>query len=96
MSLHQLIMSHFVGIPLVILVDLLNDSTGVEGVTIFLVADELSEDLDGIFGNDAIVGIGNSFLFIADVYWKAWFSSIWFFSSICFSWHFVIFKCGLM
>ena len=60
-------MSHFSGIPLVILVDL-NDSTGVEGVTIFLAADELSEDLDGIFGNDAIVGIGDPFLFIAGIY----------------------------
>ena len=43
-SSHQLIMSCFGGIPLVILVDLLNDSTGVEGVTIFLAVDELSED----------------------------------------------------
>ena len=77
--MHWLITSHFGGIPLVSLVDLLNDSTGVEGVTIFLAAHELSEDLDGIFGNDAIVGIGNSFLFIDDVYWKAWFSSIWVF-----------------
>ena len=61
-------MSRFGGIPLVILVDLLNDSTGVEGVTIFLAVDELSKDLDGIFGNDAIVGIGNPFLFIACLY----------------------------
>ena len=29
-------MSHFGGIPLVILVDLFDDSTGVEGVTILL------------------------------------------------------------
>ena len=66
--MHQLITSHFGGIPLVILVDLLNDSTGVEGVTIFLAVDELSEDLDDVFGNDAIVGIGDPFLFIAGVY----------------------------
>ena len=61
-------MSCFGGIPLVILVDLLNDSTGVEGVTIFLAVDELSEDLDDVFGNDVIVGIGNSFPFIVGVY----------------------------
>ena len=61
-------MSHFGGIPLVILVDLLNNSTGMEGVTIFLAVDGLSEDLDGIFGNDVIVGIGDPFLFIAGVY----------------------------
>ena len=66
--MHQLITSHFGGIPLVILVDLLNDSTGMEGVTIFLAVDELSEDLDGVFGNDAIVGISESFLFMAGVY----------------------------
>ena len=40
----------------------------MEGVTIFLVVDELSEDLHGVFGNNAIVEIGNPFLFIADVY----------------------------
>ena len=61
-------MSCFSGIPLVILVDLINDSTGVEGITIFLVGDEISEDLDGVFGNGAIVGIGEPFLFIAGVY----------------------------
>ena len=61
-------MSCFGDIPLVILVDLLNDSTGVEGVTIFLAVDELSEDLDGVFGNDVIVVIGDPFLFIAGVY----------------------------
>ena len=61
-------MSHFGGIPLVILVDLLNDSTGVEGVTIFLAADETSEDLDGIFGNNIIVGICDPFLLIAGEY----------------------------
>ena len=60
-SLHQLITSHFGGTPLVILVDLLNGSTGVEGVIIFLAVDELSETLDGVIGRDAIVGIGNSF-----------------------------------
>ena len=61
-------MSRFGGIPLVILVGLLNDSTGVEGVTIFLAVGEVSEDLDGIFGNDLIVAIGDPFLFIAGVY----------------------------
>ena len=66
--MNYIITSHFGGIPLVILIDLLNESTGVEGVTIFLVVDELSEDLGGVFGNDVIVGIHNSFLFIADVY----------------------------
>ena len=95
-SSYQLTTSRFGGIALVILVDLLNDSTAVEGVTIFLAVDMLSEDLDGIFGNDVIVGIGNPFLFIAGVYWKAWFSSISVFSSICFSSHSVVFKCALM
>ena len=61
-------MSCFGGIPLVILVDLPNDSVGVEGVTIFLAVDELSEDLDGVYGNYVIVGIDNPFLFIAGVY----------------------------
>ena len=66
--MHQLIMSHFGGTPLVILVDLLNGSTGVEGVMIFLTVGDLSGTLDGVSGRDAIVGIGDSFLFIAGVY----------------------------
>ena len=37
-EMHQLIMSYFGGTPLVILIDLLNGSTGVEGVVIFLSA----------------------------------------------------------
>ena len=61
-------MSHFGGIPLVILVDLLKDSTRVEGITIFIAVDELSEDLDGVFGNDVTVGIGNPFPLIVSVY----------------------------
>ena len=59
---------HFGGTPLVILVDLLNGSTGVEGVVIFLTDGDLSRTLDGVSGRDAIVGIGDSFLFIAGVY----------------------------
>ena len=65
--MHQLIISHFGGTPLVILVDLLNGSTGVEGVMIFLTVGDLSGTLDGVAGRDAIVGIGDSFLFIAGV-----------------------------
>ena len=66
--MHQLIMSHFGGTPLVILVDLLNGSTGVEGVMIFLPVGDLSGTLDGVPGRDAIVGIGELFLFIAGAY----------------------------
>ena len=66
--MHQLIMSHFGGSPLVILIDLLNGSTGVEGVVIFLTVGHLSGTLDGVSGRDAIVGIEDSFLFIAGVY----------------------------
>ena len=66
--MHQLIMSHFGGTPLVILVDLLNGSTEVEGVAIFLTVGDLSGTLDGVSGRDAIVGIGDSILFIAGVY----------------------------
>ena len=66
--MHQLIMSHFGGTPLVILVDLLNGSTGVDGVVIFLTVDDLSGTLDGVSGRDAMVGIGDSFLFIVGVY----------------------------
>ena len=51
----QLIMSHFGGTPLVILVDLLSGSTGVEGVMIFLTIGDLSGTLDGVSGMDAIV-----------------------------------------
>ena len=40
--MHQLIMSHFGGTPLVILVDLLNGSTEVEGVVLFLTVGDLS------------------------------------------------------
>ena len=61
-------MSCFGGTPLVILVDLLNSSTGVEGVMTFLTVGDLSGTLDGVSGRDAIAGIGNSFLFIAGVY----------------------------
>ena len=89
-------MSHFCGTPLVILVDLLNGSIGVEEVTNFLAVDELSEALDGVIGSHAMVGIGISFLFMVGVYWKVWFSSIWVLSSICFSSHSIIFKHGLM
>ena len=60
----------FSGAPLVFLVDLLNGSIGVEEVTIFLAVDELLEALDGVIGSDAMVGIGNSFLFMVGVYWK--------------------------
>ena len=66
--MHQLIMSNFGSTPLVILVDLLNDSTGVEGVMISLTVRDLSGTLDGVSGRDAIVGIRDSFLFIAGVY----------------------------
>ena len=66
--MHQLIMSCFGGTPLVILVDLLNGSTGVEGVVIFLTVDDISGTLDGESGRGAIVGIGDSFLFVAGVY----------------------------
>ena len=66
--MHQLIVSHFGGTPLVILVDLLNGSTGVEGVAIFLTVGNLSGTLDGVSGRDAIVGIGDSILFIAGIY----------------------------
>ena len=66
--MHELIMSHFGGTPLVILTDLPNGSTGVEGVVIFLTVGDLSGTLDGVSGRDAIVGIGDSFLFIAGVY----------------------------
>ena len=57
--MHQLIMRHFGATPLVILVDLLNGSTGVEGVAIFLTVDDLSRTLDGVSGRDAIVRIGD-------------------------------------
>ena len=66
--MHQLIMSHFGGTPFIILVDLLYGSTGVEGVMIFLTVGDLPGTLDGVSGRDAIVGIGNSFLFVAGVY----------------------------
>ena len=66
--MHQLIMSCFGGTPLVILVDLLNGTTGVEGVVIFLTVGDLSGTLDGVSGRDATVGIGDLFLFIAGVY----------------------------
>ena len=66
--MHQLIISHFGGPPLVILIDFLNGSTGLEGVVIFLTVGDLSRTLDGVSRRDAIVGIGNSFLFITGVY----------------------------
>ena len=66
--MHQLIMSLFGGTPLVILIYLLNCSTGVEGVAIFLTVGDLSGTLDGVSGRDMIVGIADSFLFIAGVY----------------------------
>ena len=66
--MHQLIMSQFGGTPLVILIDLLNGSTGVEGVAIVLTVSDLSGSLDGVSGRDAIVGNGDSILFIAGVY----------------------------
>ena len=89
-------MSHFGGTPVVIMVDLLIGSTGVEGVVIFLTVGDLSRTLDGVSGRDAIEGIGESILSIPDAYWKMWFSSIWVLSSICFSSHSVVFKCWLM
>ena len=93
-------MSHFGGTPLVILVDLLTGSIGVqceaEGVALFLAVVDLSGTLDGVSGRDAIVGIGDSFPSIAGVNWKVWFSSIWVLESICFSLHSVVLKCGLM
>ena len=66
--MHQLIMSGFGGTPLFILIDLLNGSTGVEEIVIFLTVGDLSETLHGVSGRDAIVGIGDSLLFIAGVY----------------------------
>ena len=66
--MYQLVMSCFGGTPLLILVDLLNGSTGVEGVMIFLAVGDLSGTLDGVSGRDAIVGMRDSFLFIAGVY----------------------------
>ena len=66
--MHQLIMSHLVDTPLVILVDLLNGSTGEEGVMIFLTVGDLSGPLDGVSERDTIVGIGDAFLFIAGIY----------------------------
>ena len=65
--LHQFIISHFGGIPLVILVDLLNGSIGVEGVALFLTIGDLSGTLDDVFGRDAIVGLRDSFLSTAGV-----------------------------
>ena len=61
-------MSCFGGTPLIIFIDLLNGSTGVEGVVIFLTVGVLSGTLDGVSRRDAIVGIGDPFLFIAGVY----------------------------
>ena len=66
--MHQLVMSHIGGTPLVILVDLLNGSTEVEGVMIFLTVVDLSGTLDGVSGRDVIVGIGDSLLFVGGVY----------------------------
>ena len=88
--------SSFGGTPLVILVDFLNGSIGVEEVMLFLTVGDLSGTLDGVSGRDAIVGIRDSFLSTAGVNWKVWFSSIWVLESICFSSHSVIFKHGLM
>ena len=88
--------SHFGGTPLVILVDPLAGSIGVEGVALFLAVGDLSGTLDGVSGRDAIVGIGNSFPSIAGLNWKVWFSSIWVLESIYISWHSVVFKHGLM
>ena len=82
--MHQLIMSCFGGSPLVILIDLLNGSTGVEEDAIFLTVGDQSGTIYGVSGRDAIVGIGDSFLFIASIYWKVWFSSILVLESICF------------
>ena len=94
-SLHQLITNHCDGILFVVLVDLLKGIFGVEGVVVSLTANVSSEDWDDVFGDDVILGIDSSFPFIPDVYWKV-FSSVWFFSSICFSLHLVIFRHGLM
>ena len=59
--------SHFGSTPLVILVDLLTGSIGVEGVVLFLDVGDLSGTLGGVSGRDAIVGIGDSFPSIAGV-----------------------------
>ena len=88
--------SCFGGTPLVILVDLLNGSIGVERVVLFLTVGDLSGALDVVYGRDAIVGIGDSFPSTVGVNWKVWFSSIWVLESICVSLHSVVFKCGLM
>ena len=61
-------MSCFGGTPLIILVDPLDGSAGVEGVAIFLTDSDLLGTLDDVSGRDAIVVIGDSFLFIAGVY----------------------------
>ena len=57
--------SCFGGTPLVILVDLLTCSIGVqcevEGVVLFLVIGDPSGTLDGVSRRDAIVGIGDLF-----------------------------------
>ena len=55
---------------------------GVEGVAFLLAVGDLSATLDGVSGRGAIVGIGNSFPFIAGVNWKVLFSSIWVLESI--------------
>ena len=93
-SLHQLITNHGAGIPFVVLADRLKGIFIVESV-VSLTANISSEDWDDMFGDDVILGIDSSFPFILDVYWKV-FSSVWFFSSICFSSHSVVFRCSLM
>ena len=73
-SVHILWISCFGGVPLVILVDLLTGSIGiqcgVEGVALFLAVGDLSGTLGGVSGRDAIVGIGDLFPSVAGVNWK--------------------------
>ena len=66
-----------------------------EFFVVSLTSNVSSQDWDGMFGDDVILGIDSSFPFISDVHHKV-FSSIWFFSSICFSSHSVVFRHGLM
>ena len=93
-SLHQLITNLCGGIPFVALVDLHKGILRVEGAAVSLTAN-VSSDWDNVFGDDIILGIDSSFPFIPHVYWKV-FSLVWFFCSICFSSHSVIFRCSLM
>ena len=48
----------------------------MKGVAFFLVVGNPSGTLYGVSGRDAIVGIGDSFPYVAGISWKGWFSSI--------------------